>query len=103
METADKSKVTVKFWNSGIYKIQVQGMLDPKYSDRLAGMQISSIKNKDAPEITTLIGYLRDQSQLSGVLNYLYELHLPILLVKYLHEDEDKTNTHLESKPAHHL
>jgi hypothetical protein len=36
---------------------------------------------------TDLIGPLRDQTQLSGILNSLYELHLPILLVEYLEED----------------
>jgi hypothetical protein len=30
---------------------------------------------------------LRDQAELSGVLNGLYELHLPILSVKILTED----------------
>jgi hypothetical protein len=36
-----------------------------------------------------LIGHLRDQAQLSGVLNSLYELHLPILSVKWLGSEND--------------
>jgi hypothetical protein len=37
--------------------------------------------------VTTLTGRLKDQAELSGVLNGLYELHLPILSVKILTED----------------
>jgi hypothetical protein len=36
-----------------------------------------------------LTGRVRDQAELSGVLNTLYELHLPILSVKILAEDND--------------
>jgi hypothetical protein len=32
--------------------------------------------------VTTLIGRLRDQAELSGVLNSLYDLHLSILKVE---------------------
>lgn len=32
--------------------------------------------------VTTLLGELADQAALSGVLNTLYELHLPVLAVK---------------------
>lgn len=31
-----------------------------------------------------LVGYLRDQAVLSGVLNALYDLHLPLLSVESL-------------------
>jgi hypothetical protein len=33
---------------------------------------------------TTLFGRLRDQTDLIGVLNTLYDLHLPLLSVEYL-------------------
>ena len=33
---------------------------------------------------TVLVGRLRDQAALSGVLNILYELHLPVLSVECL-------------------
>jgi hypothetical protein len=36
-----------------------------------------------------LTGHLRDQAQLSGVLNSLYELHMPILLVEHIEEEGD--------------
>jgi hypothetical protein len=40
--------------------------------------------------VTTLAGRLIDQAELSGVLNTLYELHLPILSVEYLKNDQNQ-------------
>jgi hypothetical protein len=77
----------IKFEAPGKYRIDVEGRLGDRWSDRLAGMRITTSGSKDETPVTTLIGHLRDQTQLSGVLNSLYEMHLPILLVEYLHED----------------
>ncbi len=81
------SEKTIKFGAPGIYKIEVSGTLDRKWADRLAGMQITSRVDKDGHMITILTGNLRDQAQLSGVLNSLYDMHMPILLVKMIAED----------------
>jgi hypothetical protein len=77
----------IKFEKPGKYRIVVQGRLDDSWSDRLAGMTISTSNLENDKPTTLLIGHLRDQAQLSGVLNSLYELHLPILLVEYLGEN----------------
>jgi hypothetical protein len=53
-------------------------------SDLLAGMTISPYTVQADSPVTTLEGELRDQAALAGVLNTLYELHLPVLLVKRL-------------------
>ncbi len=98
MTVSDNSKLNVKFWSPGIYKINVQGKLDPMYSDRFAGMQISACTVKKAGQVTTLLGFLRDQAQLSGVLNYLYELHLPILLVRYIKENNEDNGEDSDSQ-----
>jgi hypothetical protein len=37
--------------------------------------------------VTTLEGRVRDQAELTGVINSLYELHLPILSVQNLTEN----------------
>jgi hypothetical protein len=77
-------KRRVKFETPGVYRIEVQGMLDASWSDRLAGMRIIPAGGQTHPPVTCLVGHLRDQAQLSGVLNTLYDLHLPILLVQYI-------------------
>jgi len=36
--------------------------------------------------MTILIGHLKDQGALSGVMNALYDIHLPVLSVEFLDE-----------------
>lgn len=80
----------VRFEKPGKYCIRVWGRLNDSWSDRLAGMCITSPEKGDENAVTILTGHLRDQTQLSGVLNSLYDLHLPILLVEYLEEDSEE-------------
>ena len=49
-------------------------------------MAIKQSEASDKPPVTILIGHLRDQAALAGVLNTLYELHLPVLSVENLDE-----------------
>jgi hypothetical protein len=66
------------------YQIQVQGTLDPRWSGHLGGMAISASTQEDGSAITTLTGILTDQAALLGVLNALYNLHLPLMSVQCL-------------------
>ncbi|MGA7877378.1 MAG: hypothetical protein WCA08_17090 [Desulfoferrobacter sp.] len=70
----------------GRYRIVVKGYIDESWSDRLAGMCITAGEVEHGEPTTRLVGYLRDQAQLCGVLNSLYDLHLAILLVEHLGE-----------------
>jgi len=74
----------IPFDRPATYQIRVQGKVDPDWSDRLAGMTIHLTAAEAGPPVTTLKGDLSDQAALAGVLNTLYELHLPVLLVKRL-------------------
>jgi len=65
-------------------QISVQGRIDPTWSDRVEGMTIRLTTVEPGPPVTTLEGEVSDQAALAGVLNTLYELHLPVLLVKYI-------------------
>ncbi len=67
-----------------IYRICVRGPLDVDWSSRLAGMNITSSPGPDGAERTILVGRIADQSALSGLLNGLYELHLPVISVECL-------------------
>jgi hypothetical protein len=77
----------LKLWTPATYRIEVEGDMDENWADSLAGMRISTRKRNDQSTVTTLTGLLRDQAELSGVLNGLYELHLPILSVNILTAD----------------
>ena len=75
------------FGGPAVYRIVVQGNLDESFSDFLAGMRISVGKGEDGlTPHTTLLGQLQDQAELSGVLDTLHGLRLPILMVEVLNE-----------------
>ena len=69
-----------------IYRIKIQGCLNSNWSERLAGMTITNDCKNHQTATTTLKGRIRDQAELSGVLNSLYELHYPILSVEIMKE-----------------
>ncbi len=73
--------IAISFDRPATYHIKVQGRIDPNWSDRMAGMQIRIAPEQTTPPITTLEGEVSDQAALLGVLNSLYELHLPIISV----------------------
>ena len=76
----------IKLETPATYRIRIQGKLDESWSDRLGGMAITPDTTADKPPVTILVGHLADQAALSGILNTLYELHLPLLLVEHLDE-----------------
>ncbi|MCS6846031.1 MAG: hypothetical protein NZ528_17200 [Caldilineales bacterium] len=64
-----------------IYRIIVQGRVDPAWSEWLGGLDITLSETSSCP-VTTLIGPLSDQSMLHGVLDTLFMLNLPVLRVE---------------------
>jgi hypothetical protein len=88
-------RVAIRFDRPASYQINVQGKIDPSWSDRLAGMKIRITEEQETQKITTLEGEVSDQAALMGVLNSLYELHLSIIsvvILPYSH-GEKKSNT----------
>ena len=66
------------------YEIRVQGSLDQKWSGRLQGLGITVKESPDRLPVTTLVGRLKDQAALLGVLNALFALQLPLLFFSCL-------------------
>jgi hypothetical protein len=62
------------------YRICVRGRLDPSWSDRMAGLRITSETGPEGP-VTTLEGPVRDQAELTGVLDTLSDLNLTLVSV----------------------
>jgi hypothetical protein len=77
-----RGKVSVE--SAGTYRIRVRGHIDESLADQLGGMIITRAFTSEKDPMTILIGHMRDQAALSGVLNELYELHLPLLTVELL-------------------
>jgi hypothetical protein len=82
--TQPKSRKSFPFDRPGDYRIRVQGFLDESWSERLGGLRITAGSLEDQGPVTELVGEVRDQAELAGVLNSLYELHLTLLSVEYL-------------------
>jgi hypothetical protein len=82
----DYTEKHLKLWSPASYLIEVEGHLDESWSDRLGGLRVKTRQRADQSTVTTLTGRVRDQAELTGVLNSLYELHLPILAVTNLTE-----------------
>jgi hypothetical protein len=96
------SRAQILYDHPGTYHICVQGAIDPSWSDRLEGMKIHLSAVEGQARVTTLEGELSDQAALAGVLNSLYELHLPILMVMRLgvepSRDRDEEETSVEKR-----
>ena len=74
----------LQFEKPATYRIRVTGHIDERLSGQLGGMVITRAFTADSRPITILVGHLQDQAALSGVLNELYELHLPLITVESL-------------------
>ena len=70
--------------STAAYRIRIQGYLDNSWSDRMSGVAIGVQSRPNETPVTVLMGEFRDQAALSGVLNTLYDLGLPLLSVECL-------------------
>lgn len=75
------------FGDPARYRIVVQGVLGKDWSERLAGLWITTTSEGEGPRRTILQGPLRDQAELNGVLTTLHALHLSLLSVEKLDDD----------------
>lgn len=82
-----------EFDRSACYRILLQGRLDPSWSDKLAGMNVTLVDRPGQAPITLLAGPLLDQAALNGVLQSTYNLGLTILRV-------ERTASHIPDQGA---
>ena len=80
-------KKSYAFDRPGNYRIRIEGYLHKKWSERLGGMSLTTTKKGDHKPVMVLEGPVRDQAELVGVLNALYQRHLTLLSVEYLNGD----------------
>ena len=81
--------IDLKFTSPASYRIGVKGFLDESWSDRLSGMNIHNEVSGRTTPIAFIEGQVRDQSELFGVLNSLYEMHLPMLSLELLNGSDN--------------
>jgi hypothetical protein len=88
-----KDRKRYPYSRPGNYRIRVLGSLDESWSERLGGLRITAFNPKDRKgPVTELIGKVRDQAELSGILETLYEMHFTLLSVEMLEADNGKQN-----------
>ena len=66
----------------GQYKIQVQGWMGERWTDWFDNMTITRDQTSNGVHVTTLNGFVADQAALLGLLQKLYTLGFPLLLVR---------------------
>jgi len=71
---------------SEIHEIRVQGRLEDRWVDWLAGLVLT----RENDGTTTLTGPLADQAALHGVLNTIRDLNLPIVSVRRVDTDTER-------------
>ncbi|MEI2691706.1 MAG: hypothetical protein V9H69_19190 [Anaerolineae bacterium] len=91
----------LKFDSPATYQIVVHGYIAARSTEYLEGMSIRQIALSGEPPVTALEGELLDQAALAGVLNTLYDMHLPVLSVQCLRagESNDEFATAQEQLP----
>jgi len=81
MSSHSQESSEMSFSSGAYYKLCVFGYVDDSWSDRLGGMTIESAFSADKKPITFLEGLVTDQAELIGIVNSLYQMHLPLVSV----------------------
>jgi hypothetical protein len=68
------------------YRIKVKGILEDKWSDWFDSFSLSQINKEE----TLMVGQVRDQGALHGLLSKIRDLGLTLLLVERVQEESKK-------------
>src|SRR5210317_2079161 len=79
--------------HASIYRVCVAGTIPDSWAHRLGGLQAVRKRGDGSSDQTLLMGAVRDQAELLGVLNTLHELRLPLLLVEAADTDLSSCRT----------
>jgi len=74
---------------ASVYRIKVQGIVDPDWSAWLGSMTIYPDRQKDGSPITVIVGQVVDQAALRGILDNLWDLNLNVLSVTRIEGDTE--------------
>jgi hypothetical protein len=73
-----------------MYRIRVQGSLDPNWSAWLESMSIVAEQQPNGCNSTVLTGRVVDQAALRGILTRIWDLNLDVISVTRIGGKEDK-------------
>lgn len=86
------SNTEIKFNEPAYYKISVQGKLTDSITNILGKMKLTSEDEHDGIIITTLEGTIRDQAELSGIIDTLYSWRYPIIKIEFNANNQNNFN-----------
>jgi hypothetical protein len=66
------------------YRVQVQGAVSKSHCDVLGDLTLRVEEDGTRYPVTTITGEFLDQASLMGLVNFLYDRRLPLLLVEYI-------------------
>ena len=64
------------------YEVWIQGHLDPSWISQMTVDTIRRIPEAEGGPITMLTATFRDQAELQGLLNRIYNLNLPLISIR---------------------
>jgi phage protein U len=80
----NERKAALQFSGTASYRIVIQGKLDEHWAGKFGSMTICVQDVNRVNMQSILEGEIADQAQLSGILNTLYEMHLPIISLELI-------------------
>lgn len=78
----------ISFSKPAVYQIKVAGEISQDLSELLMGMEIVREGGEGKKMISLIIGEIRDQAALAGLLNMLYEMHYVILSLEMIKNEK---------------
>ena len=78
MTTDQYNGITLKIHTPATYRIEVDGTVSESLLDAFENLHITTRQRSDHSMVTILVARVRDQAEFSGLLNTLYDWHLPI-------------------------
>lgn len=80
---------SITFEGPAHYRIVVKGRLAARTVERLGDLRIASAEGEGREAVTVLVGPVRDQAELSGIMNTLYGMHLSVLTLETPDQKKD--------------
>jgi hypothetical protein len=84
----EKYRPSASMFEPATYRICILGTIDKQWSDYCGGMTIEHQSGLNQYPMTILTGQLIDQSALVGIINSLYDMGCPILMVECVEAGE---------------
>ena len=84
-----KKNLPLKFGSESLYRLKIQGKISDSWNDQIGPLKITQEVTRGGDYKTTILFSTKDQAELMGFLNTIYEMHLPILSLTRVQTKQD--------------